>query len=225
MLPKGLPDDGGRLLFSGSLRPPWLPTNSRRTAHPRGLPDSQLAGKLAGIEFGVEFESTAGQPPRGVPAPRRAVVRRAQLFPPDTKVASFAAPDDLAGRPVMTFSASTVMDSLRRSYTQSALVAVDDLPLIAPPAVGLVASDDQPFADVFNAVRDPANQFLLSGDDQTSADGFASLVGEARRASGDTGMVEVIPGGRGPAGEIARAMAFHRGPQSATAPRVRRNTA
>ena len=139
-----------------------------------------------------------------------------QLFPPDTPVIPFEAPDDLASRPVMTFSGSTVIDSLRRSYTQTALDAVDDLPVIAPPAPGLAAGDEPPFADFFAAVGDPANQFLLTADDQTFATTMASLVAGAGR--GDAGMVEVLPGGQGSTGEIVRTMAFHRGPGTVTEP-------
>ena len=173
---------------------------------------------LAALEVGIEFDVAPEMSVIGLviqPDERSSKLWR-QLFPPDTPVIPFEAPDDLASRPVMTFSGSTVIDSLRRSYTQTALDAVDDLPVIAPPAPGLAAGDEPPFADFFAAVGDPANQFLLTADDQTFATTMASLVAGAGR--GDAGMVEVLPGGQGSTGEIVRTMAFHRGPGTVTEP-------
>ncbi len=167
------------------------------------------------VEFRIGGSSSVVEGPLMAADERSSELWR-QLFPPETRVTPFEATDDLTTRPVMTFSASTVMDSLRRSYTQTALDAVDDLPLIAPPAAGLGA-EDRPFADVFQAIADPANAFLLSGDDQEFTNGFTTLLANARRA-GREGMTELLPAGT-PAAEIARAVAFHRGPQTAPPPR------
>jgi len=217
LLPKGLSDDGGQLFFSVYVAPALVADEVGGAPTLADFPDwLDWPATLAGVELGVEFDLAGSSLTMGVPLTpdeRSSDLWRA-LFPPDTKVTPYATPDDLASRPVMTFSASTVMDSLRRSYTRSVLDAVDDLPLIAPPAEGLVAPGDQPFADVFNALRDPANQFVVTPDDATFVEGLATLVATARDAGDGSGMVEVIPGGRGPAGEIARAMAFHRGPRT-----------
>ena len=216
LLPKMVATDPQELVFSVFVGPALTADSEGGSPTLADFPDwLDWPATLASAQFGVEltFEGlgSIGIEARVIPDERSSDLWR-ELFPADTAVAPFAGAEDLTGRPVLTFSAGEVMETLRRSYGQTVLEAVDDLPLIAPPAPSLAVGTQQPFDDVFSAVRDPSNRFLLTGDETSFVDGMRTLVADARSRNNGSTMVEVLPGGGGAAAEIGRAMAFHRGP-------------
>ena len=108
----------------------------------------------------------------------------------------------------MTYSAITVLQTLRHSYGRMVVDSIDDLPLIAPFAPTLVA-EDRPFADVAAALQQPT--MLLADGGRRIRGRHVAHAGGRRHHPGrqPTGMIEVLPQGEGPADEVVRAVAFH----------------
>ena len=222
LLPKEVSQNPLQLVFSVFVGPALTVSSAGAKPTLADYPDwldwpATLSRAEFGVEITIEGAGSLTTEATVLPGQRSSALWR-QLFPASTAVVPFDGPDDLTSRPVLTFTAGEVMETLRRSYGQTVLDAVDDLPVIAPPAQTLAPGTPQPFDDVFAAVRDPAHQFLLTADETVFATGLSALVASARTRNDGSAMIEVLPGGGGPAAEIGRAMAFHRGPATVPPP-------
>jgi hypothetical protein len=216
-LPNGLSADGIDLLFSVFVAfaltgddaggPPTLEDYPDLLAWPDVMPRLDLA---------VEMDGGTPVPARLLDKPRSTALWRA-LFTPATTVVPFAG-EDLTQRPVMTFSSSEVFETVRDSYARMVLESAGhDLPLIAPLAQA-EAGTTRPFAEFAHAMQHPVLASLLGGA-TLRGETLRGLVARAQaRAGSPTGMVELMPGGQGPTGEVVRAVTFHTAQQSATEP-------
>ena len=119
----------------------------------------------------------------------------------------YAAAENLTARPVMTFSAATVLESLRHSYARLVVDSIEDLPLIAPFAT--TRGRNRPaLRGRSGGIATAGLHDLMSGGEAGSGM-LRTLLNDARpRADSPTGMVEVLPSG-GPADELVRTVAFH----------------
>jgi hypothetical protein len=217
-LPAGLSDDGSEALFSVHLSMALTFDDVGAAATLADFPDLlDWPTTLGSVQMRIAFGEGGSTEARLLPGDRSSDVWR-RLFPPATRIEPFAG-NQMASRPVVTFSSRTVLESLRRSYVRTVLDAVDDLPLIAPLMAGLVA-DEMPFSDVAQAMGSDDGPALMAADDQTFAHHFTSMLASAQEtaAAAPESMAEVIPPTGEAGGEFARAMAFHRGPPPADGP-------
>jgi hypothetical protein len=218
-LPNGVSDDGSELLFSVFVAPALTGDDSGGTpalAHYPALLDWPAV--VEGLEVGVEFDGTGDRvAARILPGPRSSQIWRA-LFGPATTVAPFVR-ENLTERPVMTFSAETVLETVRDSYARLVVDAIDDLAMIAPLAQTLAAgAADPPFAAFARALQTPTLQQLMGGAEIRTAT-LQGLVADATVSStSPTGMIEMMAPGDGPSAEVARAVAFHTAQQEASPP-------
>jgi hypothetical protein len=166
LLPNGLSTDGQELLFSAYAALALAGDDAGGPPTLANYPDLlDWPTTVAGMDFGVEFDGSGQRrPARLQPGERSTAVWQA-VFGPATSVVPFQ-PEDLTRRPVMTYSAIPVLESLRHSYGQMVVDSIDDLPLIAPFAPTLVA-DDRPFADVAAAL--PAFTRRVSAEERAAA--------------------------------------------------------
>jgi hypothetical protein len=208
LLPNGISADGTELLFSVFAAPALTGDDTGGPPALADFPDLlDWPAVVSRVDLGVEFAGLGQQvPARLLSGPPSTQVWQA-LFGPSTTVVPFAG-EDLTERPVMTFSAGSVLETLRGSYAQLVVEAVDDLPLIAPVAQA-TAGTGRPFAAFAEALQNPTLQSLMGGAELRSAT-LRSLAGNAvTRADSPTGMTELMAGGDRPADEVVRAVAFH----------------
>ncbi len=208
LLPNGISADGQELLFSAYAA---LALAGDDVGGPPTLADYpdllDWPATVAGMDFGVEFDGSGQRvPARLLPGERSTAVWQA-VFGPTMTAVPFQ-PEDLTHRPVMTFSAVTVLESLRHSYGRLVVDSIDDLSLIAPFAPTLVA-EDRPFADIAAALQQPMLRSLMGGGESRAGMLRTLVAGATTRADSPTGMIEVLPQGEGPADEVVRAVAFH----------------
>ena len=216
LLPNGLSADGSELSFSAYAALALVGDDVGGPPTLASFPDLlDWPTAVSTIDFGVEFDGSGHRvAARLLPGARSSQVWQA-VFAPTTTVVSHQT-EDLTRRPVMTFSAGTVLESLRHSYGRMVVDSIDDLPLIAPFAPALVAQD-QPFAALAGALQQPLLRGMFS-DPQTRASTLSSVLAGARvNAGSPTGMVEVLPQGQGPSDEMVRAVVFHSAQQAAPA--------
>jgi hypothetical protein len=220
ILPNGLSADGQDLVFSVFAAPALAGNETGGPLTLASFPDLlDWPGTLAGVDFGVEFDGS-GQRVTARLLPRsRSSAAWQSLFAATTTVLPFLG-EDLTGRPVMTFSSGSVLETLRHSYARLVVDAIDDLPLIAPMAPA-PASGEQPFAAVATALQHPVMRALLSGREARAAT-FRTLASNATtRAGSPTGMIEMLAAGAagdGPSGEIVKAVAFHAAQEASPPP-------